>query len=289
MRNLIKISFLLLGLLAIFTSCHERQETAIKGYLKCYVDESLYNIVKAERDTFVVRYPQSKIDLVTVKAREGITAVFNGEAKLFISSRELNDEEKTFFDKQKSQMKGFKFCYDAVVPIVQENDPMEKITIDELKKALTGETHDFNVIIPERNSGVYEYLKEKLLDNKEPQNVSIASSEKETISKVKSGKKSLGFVGINTLSGVTGVKILEVASSIRGDGEALYYRPYVAYLATESYPLVRTTAIFINDYGIGLAAGFSTFITSYDGQKIVSQNNLGPATVPVKMVELNRR
>jgi phosphate transport system substrate-binding protein len=148
MRNLIKISFLLLGLLAIFTSCHERQETAIKGYLKCYVDESLYDVVKAERDSFVVHYPQSKIDLVVVKAREGITAIFNGEAKLFVSSRDLNDEERTFSDKQKSQMKGFKFCFDAVVPIVRDNDPKEKITLDEIKKILKGETHEFTVFVP---------------------------------------------------------------------------------------------------------------------------------------------
>ena len=289
MRNPTKILFLLLGFIAIFVSCQERQETAIKGYLKCYVDESLYDVVKAERDTFVVHYPQSKIDLVTVKAREGITAVFNGEAKLFVSSRNLNDEERTFYDKQKSPLKGFKFCYDAVVPIVRDDDPREKITIDEIKKILKGETRGFTVFLPEPNSGVYEYLKEKLLDNQNPQNVSIAQSEKETINKVKSVRKSLGFVGLNTLSGVKGIKILEVASKTRSDGEALYYKPYVAYLVSESYPLVRTTTIFINDYGIGLAAGFSTFLTSYDGQKIVSQNNLGPATVPVKMVELNRR
>lgn len=289
MRNLIKISFLLLGLLGIFSSCHERQETAIKGYLKCYVDESLYNVVKAEKDSFIVRYPQSKIDLVTVKAREGITAVFNGEAKLFVSSRNLNDEERAFYDKQKSQMRGFKFCFDAVVPIVRDDDPKEKITLDEIKKILKGERHGLTVFVPEHNSGVYEYLKEKLLDNQELQNVSIVQSEKETINKVKSVRKSLGFVGLNTLSGITGVKILEVASKTRSDGEAIYYKPYVAYLVSESYPLVRTTTIFINDYGVGLAAGFSTFLTSYDGQKIVSQNNLGPATVPVKMVELNRR
>jgi phosphate transport system substrate-binding protein len=289
MRNLIKISFLLFGVLTIFSSCRERQETAIKGYLKCYVDESLYDVVKAEKDSFIVRYPQSKIDLVIVKAREGISAVFNGEAKLFISSRNLNGEEQIFFDKQKSQMRGFKFCFDAVVPIVRDNDPKEKITLDELKKILKGETHDFTVFVPEHNSGVYEYLKDKLLDNQEPQNVSLVQSEKETINKVKSVRKSLGFVGLNSLSGISGVKILDVASKTRSDGESLYYKPYVAYLVSESYPLVRTTAIFINDYGIGLAAGFSTFLTSYDGQKIVSQYNLGPATVPVKMVELNRR
>ena len=80
-----------------------------------------------------------------------------------------------------------------------------------------------------------------------------------------------------------------MASRIIEGTDDNYYKPYVAYLLSESYPLVRTTAIFLNDIGVGLASGFATYLTSHDGQKVVADNNLGPATVPVKMVELNRR
>lgn len=276
---------LLAGTLFFSFGCKERQLSPTKGSLKCYVDESLYNVVLAERDSFMVRYPESKIELITVKAREGIASILNSEAKIFVSSRNLNDEEKSFLKKQKLDVRDYKFCYDAVVPIVNEDDPKENILVDELKMILRGEKKDFKVFVPEHNSGVYEYLKEKLLDKQEPKNVTIVKSEEETISKVKATKHSLGFVGLNTLANVSeGVKILEVGSKVRSDGEALYYKPYVAYLVTQTYPLIRTTTIFFNDYGIGLAAGFLTYLTSYEGQKIVSKNNLGPATVPIKMV-----
>lgn len=181
-------------------------------------------------------------------------------------------------------MRSFKFCYDAVIPIVRENDSKNEITLDEIKKILKGEKGRYTVFVPERNSGVYEYLKENLLENQELKNVSIVESEEETINKVKVTKNSIGFVGLNTLDNVTGVKMLEVGSKVRSDGEVLYYKPYVAYLVSKTYPLLRTTTIFINEFGIGMASGFSTFMTSYEGQKIVSQNNLGPATVPIKMV-----
>ncbi len=283
-KNKAILGILLSFAIIFFFGCKEREDTPIKGSLKCYVDESLYNVVKAERDTFSVLYKESKIELQIVKAREGIAAVLNGEAKMFVSSRALNDEETAFAKKQVPDMRSFKFCYDAVVPIVHENDSKNQITIDEIKKILKGEVTGFKVFVPEHNSGVYEYLKENLLDNQEPQNVSIVKSEEETISKIKATKKSLGFVGLNTLENATGVKILEVGSKIRSDGEVLYYKPYVAYLASKTYPLLRTTTIFINEFGIGLPSGFSTFLTSYEGQKIVSKNNLGPATVPIKIV-----
>ncbi len=288
MKNHNKISLILLFVATIlFQACGEKSETPIKGVLKCYVDESLFNVIQAEKDTFMVRYRQSKIELVKVKARVGIASILNGEISLFISSRNLNDEEKKYFEKTNLPIRAFKFCYDAVVPIVSEKDPSDKITTDELKNILSGKPTRFKVFVPEPNSGVYEYLKHDLLGDKELTNVSIVKSEDEVIQKVKTEKNALGFVGLDNAHAEK-IKILEVGV-MRGDGEALYYDPYVAYLISQTYPMVRTTAIIINDPAIGVASGFATFLTSYEGQKIVSKNNLGPATVPVKMVELNRR
>jgi phosphate transport system substrate-binding protein len=281
------VPFLLI-LIILFTACQERKISPIKGSLKCYVDESLLNLVTVERDSFVARYPGSKIELVSAKAREGIAAVLNKEADIFISSRNLNDEERIFFDKSESTMRGFKFCYDAVVPIVNEKDLKDQITLDEIKDLLSGKTRNYALFVPEHNSGVYEYLKEKFKELKELKNISIVKSEEEAIQKIKQKNRSISFVGINTLQNVKGIKTLDVGV-VRSKDDILYFKPYVAYLIGQTYPLTRTTTIFINEIGIGLASGFSTFLTSYEGQKIVSNYNLGPATVPVKMVELNRR
>jgi phosphate transport system substrate-binding protein len=289
MKNFSKILFIVFVVALIFASCKEPQETATKGYLKCYVDESLYNLIKTERDTFIALYPQSKIDLVKVTAREGIAAMLNGEAKLFISSRNLNDEEKSFFEKTKPSVRALKFCYDAVVPIVKENESAKQIKLDDLKKLLTGQLSNYKIFIPEKNSGVYEFVKTIMLENKEPVNVTVVKNENEVIDEVKSSKNILGLVGLNSLSGVKGVKILDVGRSLKGrDEEIVYYYPYVAYLVTENYPLQRLTTIIINDVG-GVATGFATFLTFNKGQEIVAKNDLGPATVPVKMVQTNRR
>ena len=291
MKDLSKILFSLLIVLVLFSACKEKSETPIKGKLKCYVDKSLYKIIEAEKDTFLARYPQSQIDLAPLTAREGIASILNGEISVFISSRNLNDEETEHFEKIKQKMqplRAFKFCYDAVVPVVKENDANNEITIEEIRNILTGKPSKFKVIVPENNSGVYEYLKVKFTEKKELKNVLIVKSEEEVIQKIKTVKNSLGFVGLNVAQNNKGIKILEVGI-IRSDGEALNYFPYVAYLVSQTYPLIRTTAILINDPALGVASGFVSFLTSYEGQKIVSKNNLGPATVPVKMVELNRR
>ena len=290
MKAKFNLLIILSVVILVLTSCQDREISPTKGILKCYVDESLYKVINDEKEAFIKIYPDSKIELVKVNAREGITAILNGKTELFISSRELNDEEKKYCEQVKSEIRGFKFCYDAVVPIVNQKDSKEKTTLEELKKILSGQTLGYNVIIPEQNSGVYEYLKVKLLENREPVEVSLVKNEREVIKKVENNKRCLGFVGLNSIKTDSDkVKILDVALRVIEGTDDNYYKPHVAYLLTESYPLVRTTAIFLNDVGVGLASGFATYLTSHDGQKVVADNNLGPATVPVKMVELNRR
>jgi phosphate transport system substrate-binding protein len=278
-------------ILALFNACTEKSETPVKGKLTCYVDESLFKLIETERDSFVAKYKLSKIDLVPLKAREGIAELLNNKSSVFISSRNLNEEEKTYLDQIKKQMaslRAFKFCYDAVVPVVNENSSSTDITTDEIKNILTGKQTKYKIFVPEQNSGVYEFLKEKFTNGKELINVSIVKSEEEVVEKVKDTKNGLGFLGLNIANNKKEVKVLEVGV-VRSDGEALNYLPYVAYLVSQTYPMTRTTAILINDPALGVASGFVSFLTSYEGQKIVSKNNLGPATVPVKMVELNRR
>ena len=278
---------IIFSLLSIEGCLPQPKETPTKGYLKCYVDESLFNVVKDERDLFVNLYGESKIDLVTVKAREGIAAVLNGEAKMFVGSRNLNKEEREFVRKNKSEVKVFKFCYDGIAVIVNDNDKRGKLSIDELKELLLGIKRNVKVIVPEPNSGVYEIVKNELLEGKDPAGAEVLNSEREVIDKIKKSKNTIGLVGLDLLKNVSGIVVLEIAGSDQDITGKKYYEPLPAYLVNGSYPLTRTTYIFLNEVGLHVASGFTTFLTGNQGQRLVMKNDLGPATVPVKLIQLN--
>jgi len=274
-------------ILLILIGCQEEpSETPTKGYLKCYVDESLYNVVKDEADLFMNLYPKTKIDLIPVKAREGIAAVLNNESEMFVSSRQLNREEQEFAQKTKSEIKLFKFCYDGIAVISNKKLVEDKINLMDLKNLLTGKSKKYNVIIPEKNSGVYEYITSHILLENQLAGAVIVNSESDVIKKISVTNNSLGLVGLNTLKGITGIKVLKIGTN-ENNITSVYYEPLAGYLINGSYPLARTTYIFLNEIGIGVASGFTTFLTSSEGQKVVMKNDLGPATVPVKLIQLN--
>ncbi len=286
MKKLFKYFVIALFIL-LFGCKDEPRETPTKGYLKCYVDESLYNVVKDEADLFMNLYPQTKIDLIPVKAREGIVTILNNESEMFVSSRELNKEEKNYAQKIKSEIKLFKFCYDGIAVISNKKFVEEKINLSDLKNLLTAKSRKYKIIIPERNSGIFEYISSHLLSENQLANVDIVNCESDVIKKISVTNNSLGLVGLNTLKGIKGIKILKVGTSENNILGSTYYEPLAGYLVNGSYPLVRTTYIFLNEIGIGVASGFTTFLTSSEGQKVVMKNDLGPATVPVKLIQLN--
>ncbi|MFA3783330.1 PstS family phosphate ABC transporter substrate-binding protein [Melioribacteraceae bacterium 4301-Me] len=268
----------------LFLGCSEPKETPTKGYLKAYVDESLKKVMIAERDKFVSLYNNAVIDLEFITAREGIAKVLNNEAKFFVCSRELNNEEKEFISKKRPDTKVFKFCYDGVAVIVPSVSAVDRIKIPTLINLLTGKDFSYKIYLPQKNSGVYEFITQKLLNGNEPKYVNIVYNEKDVIDKILKVKNAMGFVGIDLIGSNTKIKALKLG--MNNANETTYYSPSQGYFVNETYPLTRTTIILLNEVGLGLASGFTTFLTSNEGQKIVADNKLGPATVPVKLIQL---
>jgi len=84
------------------------------------------------------------------------------------------------------------------------------------------------------------------------------------------------------------VRILELSDPQAPDSlgtRGNYYAPYQAYVYQGYYPIPREIYIYSTADNYGVAAGFTSFITSGPGQKIVLQSGLVPATMPVRLVE----
>ena len=78
------------------------------------------------------------------------------------------------------------------------------------------------------------------------------------------------------------IKVLEV----RHDSGS--FKPYQAYVATRDYPLLRKVYLISREARAGLGSGLIAFIRSDKGQRVILKAGLVPATMPVRIVEVNR-
>lgn len=67
------------------------------------------------------------------------------------------------------------------------------------------------------------------------------------------------------------------------------FKPWQAYLALKEYPLIRDVYVILTDPRQGLASGFTGFLTSDRGQRIILKAGIVPATQPVRICQCERK
>ncbi len=273
--------YIVISSLLLFGCYSERKDTPTRGNLTVYVDESVYPLLKDEAAAFEKDYPKAKIELKSIVTNGGMEKILNGETKMFISTRDFNKKESAFITENKLNILAYKFVYDGVAVITAKNQKLDYISTSDLKDVLEGNNKKFTAVIPDSNTGTYNTIRKDLLGGKNPTNVEYVLDEKSISEKIEHNPNTIGFESINLIQDSSHIKILKVGDLKVRDGEIAYYTPHPAYIYKDYYPLRRTIYIFLSEVGQGLGSGFTTFLTSDDGQKVALKDNIAPAAVPV--------
>ena len=295
-----------ISLIALVGCAGEPRESPTKGHLTAIVSESVSPVIKREEQTFEELYAQAKIDLEVATAREAIARLFNDTIKVIVSSRPLNAEERDVAKRAKLEVGEFKIALDGVAIIVNNENPIAQLRTSQLDSILTGRITEWKDVgwkhkpplielyLPDRNSGTHEVVATRILRGGNfAVPVRAAQSSPEMLQFVADHPNALGMVGINWLQeNKEKVKVLELADPDAPDSlgtRGKYFGPHQAHIYRRYYPLTREVYIYSRADQYGVAAGFIAFITSAAGQKIILNNGLFPATMPVRLVELTNK
>ncbi len=284
----VKLFYILLTFISVFiilNGCQQNEITPTSGDLIAGVDEGVYPIIYKEKIVFDTLYKKANIHLKKLTPFEGIAGILNGDYKIFISTRGLNSKQQNFVDSNKIDFRTFNFCYDALAVIVPKNSSLNNIRIDELQNLLIGKTNDYSVVIPQTNSGTYQYIMESILKDQPPKNVELVPNDSAVYAKVVNSNNKIGLLSFNTVQDSSKIKFLKVGDFNQNKVDDVYYEPHPGLVIKDYYPFKQTVYVFLNEKGITVASGFATFLTSYEGQKIALSQNLAPAAVPVKINE----
>ncbi len=281
--SLFYIAIVFFYTIVFITGCQEPQVTPTKGYLNAAVDEAVYPVVIKESVVFDTLYKTAKIDLKKVTPFDGIAGILNGNYKMLVSTMGLNQKQQDFVNNNKIGLNIFKFCYNAIAVIAPKNSSIQNIRIDEIQSLLLGSSNNIRIVIPQTNTGTYQYILDKILNGKAPKNVEVVPSDSAVFAVVKNSTDKIGLLSFNTVQDSSDIKFLKVGEFNQNKLDDNYYEPHPGLVYKDYYPFKETVYIYLNEKGRSVASGFTTFLTSYLGQKIALGQNLAPAAVPVKI------
>jgi phosphate transport system substrate-binding protein len=247
------------------------------------------DMVTRGRDAFHGLYPQATLDLGRGSSRDAIGALFAAKCDLAIITRELDAEERSAAVRGKLDLEGYRFARDAVVAIVHADNPVQNLTVAELRRIYSGETRKWSefggrdeTIVPITRppaSDLNECFMQQVMAGDEMRAHSIeAQTDSEVVARVRANPAAIGYVSLNWAD--RGARALEIAA-LKG---LPYRKPDLEAVYEGRYPLTRFFNLYARASGPRLSNGFITYMTSFEGQKLVQESGLVPTAVPVRFV-----
>jgi phosphate transport system substrate-binding protein len=283
----------------VYSGCNRSDaptDTPTSGKITISVDETYQPLIQSEVDTFNKIYTYADVTANYKAESEAFNDLINDTIKVIIVPRRLNQEELKIFEKWEIVPRIIKIAYDAIALIGNLSLEDTTYTIAEIKHLLTTEGNNsgnkkIKVVFDNNNSSTISFLKEKTGATAFSSNCYALNSSKAVLDYVSKEKNSIGIIGVNWISDkddttsfsfLKTAKVLEIAPNANSE----FLKPYQAYIAQKTYPLYREVYVISKEAYNGIGTGFTSFVASERGQRIVLKFGLVPATMPVRLVEI---
>lgn len=298
------------GILAISlftTSCTKKEEVKVEesktkgidkplhtyGTLKITADPSYENLVKAITSMYQIDYPEVKFDYDFKIEELAIQDLYEGKSEFAIVSKPLTKDQETYlFNKTKILYKASPIGMDATIFVTSIENPIDSISVKDIKANVYKDNPDIKLVFDYPNSANFNTLNDRLgITPPKGQAIKALKSAENVIDFVQNDKKTIGIIGLNTLSDtdnpkvkdyLTKVKILKV---VNDKGEI--FEPNNPNLRNGKYPFHRFIYFLKNEKGFGIAAGLTRFTGSQQGQLIILKENLQPYYLYKREVQIN--
>jgi phosphate transport system substrate-binding protein len=251
--------------------------------------DTIVNLIQVWAEKFTQYYPNSNISVTGGGSGTGFASLINKTCDIAMSSREIEEKESVLAEQNNVNPIGFKVGLDGLVVIVNKNNPVNNLTLAQLKDIFTAKItnweeiggYDKKIVILSResNSGTHMFFKERVIRNNDINSSDefsihslMMSSSQAVYDEVLQNPNALGYVGMGFVDDK--IKVLSVAI----DEKNRYVTPTIDTIIDGSYPISRPLYLYTNAKPEGMIEMFIEYALSDDGQKIVVDTDF----VPVK-------
>ena len=295
---------LMLSLSFLLSSCGQkrakdgRTDTPTSGTIKFASDESFSPIIEELLQTYQFRYPQTHLLPIYTDDNTGMKLILDQKVNLFFTSHALTKGEDAILRGKGPIPEVFPIGYDGIAFIVNRANNDSCMTVNDVKKILSGQIANWKQLNPKNNQGNIEvvfdnkasatlhYVVDSILGGKniKSANIVAASNSKSVVDYVHKTPNAIGVIGSNWLNdhrdstnttfnkNITVVGLSKATIAQPGNS----WQPYQAYLLDGRYPFVRTIFAIVADPHKALPWAFANFVTNPIGQKIIFKAGLLP-------------
>lgn len=278
---------------------NERTDTYSSGAIKFASDESFSPIIDEQVDIFESIYSQAELTPIYTNELDAVNMLMQGKVWLAITAKNYTQKQLDDLKTRKFLPRAVPLAYDGLALIVNSANTDTCITVNDIRRILSGEVKEWSEVYPNSKLGALDvvfdnsksstvhYCVDSLLGGKpiNSPNIEAVKKSAEVIDYVSKHKNAIGFIGSNWLNdkrdttNVTfrkEITVMGVSKMEKATPESSW-KPYQFYFYNGNYPLVRTIYALLNDSRNGLPSGFTQFMATYKGQLVFFKAGMLPA------------
>ena len=246
------------------------------GFIQVKGSDTIVNAAQMVSEEFMKQYPHVFVAITGGGTGVGIASLINGTCDVATASREMKAKEIEIAKKHGVNPKEFTVAYDGVAVIVNKNNPVDRLTIEDLHKIFTGQAtnwkefggKDSHIVTLSRevSSGTHIYFKEEVVQlgkkgstEEFSEKTLLLSSSQAIVEEVAANETAIGYLGMGYVSDRT--KSLVIAK------DSQFYLPDVNNVMQKKYPLSRPLYFYTNGEPAGVTKLFIDFALGPKGQQ----------------------
>lgn len=214
----ISLKTLSLGLLlaALSSACTPvKRGEYVDGSATMYCDDGFRHILQEEIEVFEYQYPNSAIIPYYVDEQTAMDSLLEDKTQLVVTTHELTqDQIKYMKDKYRRIVRQTCIAVDAVALIVNKDNPVNTLTLDDIKGIISGKISNWNqlavpdnstirLVFDNQGSSTVSYMREKFLGENgkvsDNPNAFAQKDNAEVFDIVKKDRNAIGIISVSWL------------------------------------------------------------------------------------------
>lgn len=240
--------------------------------------DTLINMVQKLAEVYMAKRPDAAIAVTGGGSGTGIAGLINRKCDIANASRQIKSSEVEQANAKGVDPKRVVVAIDALSIVVSAENPVDKLTADQIGKIYRGEIKNWSEVggedLPislygrQSNSGTYDFMKEAVMFGEYSTSLKSMNGNAQITESLKQDKSGIGYVGVGYAKEATGIKVVKVAAT----GSTKYYGPFDPMdVKSGRYPITRPLNQYVNGMPKGMVKDFLAFELSPEGQAIVEK------------------
>lgn len=261
--------------------------TAATAYIENKGSDTIVNLALAWAERYQQLHPEVRISVTGGGSGTGIAALINNTVDIANASRRIKTEESEKAKVNGAEPVEFVIARDAIAIIVNPNNPVQRLTIQQISDIYSGKINNWREVggedrpivrlSRETNSGTHVYFLENVLRQGNAADKTLFStdtlllpSSEGITAEIRQNPNAIGYDGLGYVT--PEVKVIAVAK----DSAGAYILPSAASVNAGEYPIARDLYMYTAGQPSGAVKDYIDWILGPEAQAIVTELGFVP-------------